>query len=101
MAKGKEATLDELRERYHLIDDVFEELEGWPWFNPPDGEDEAASPLLLDWNTLLNNSALAAPAPFEETHDEPRLPYRAPKKVGRNEPCPCGSGKKYKKCCGA
>jgi preprotein translocase subunit SecA len=21
--------------------------------------------------------------------------------VGRNEPCPCGSGKKYKKCCGA
>jgi uncharacterized protein YecA (UPF0149 family) len=28
-------------------------------------------------------------------------PYRAPQKVGRNEPCPCGSGKKYKKCCGA
>ncbi len=23
-----------------------------------------------------------------------------PKKVGRNEPCPCGSGKKYKQCCG-
>lgn len=29
-------------------------------------------------------------------------PYtRDEKKVGRNEPCPCGSGKKYKKCCGA
>ena len=28
-------------------------------------------------------------------------PYRAPPKVGRNDPCPCGSGKKYKKCCGA
>lgn len=25
----------------------------------------------------------------------------ASKKVGRNDPCPCGSGKKYKKCCGA
>ncbi len=25
---------------------------------------------------------------------------RANKKVGRNDPCPCGSGKKYKKCCG-
>ncbi len=25
----------------------------------------------------------------------------AGKKIGRNEPCPCGSGKKYKKCCGA
>ncbi|WP_304055492.1 SEC-C metal-binding domain-containing protein [Nitrosomonas communis] len=23
-----------------------------------------------------------------------------PAKVGRNDPCPCGSGKKYKKCCG-
>ena len=22
------------------------------------------------------------------------------KKIGRNEPCPCGSGKKYKNCCG-
>jgi SWIM/SEC-C metal-binding protein len=27
-------------------------------------------------------------------------PTEAEKKVGRNEPCPCGSGKKYKKCCG-
>ncbi|MCY3986028.1 MAG: SEC-C metal-binding domain-containing protein [Candidatus Dadabacteria bacterium] len=25
---------------------------------------------------------------------------RTQKKVGRNSPCPCGSGKKYKKCCG-
>jgi uncharacterized protein YecA (UPF0149 family) len=25
---------------------------------------------------------------------------RASPKIGRNEPCPCGSGKKYKKCCG-
>ena len=28
-------------------------------------------------------------------------PMRAEQKIGRNEPCPCGSGKKYKKCCGA
>lgn len=27
-------------------------------------------------------------------------PVTAEKKVGRNDPCPCGSGKKYKKCCG-
>jgi preprotein translocase subunit SecA len=27
-------------------------------------------------------------------------PVRAGAKVGRNDPCPCGSGKKYKKCCG-
>ncbi|UPT63825.1 MAG: UPF0149 family protein [Hyphomonadaceae bacterium JAD_PAG50586_4] len=30
----------------------------------------------------------------------PRQPIRS-QKVGRNEPCPCGSGKKWKKCCGA
>ncbi len=28
------------------------------------------------------------------------VPFRS-KKVGRNEPCPCGSGRKYKRCCGA
>ena len=27
-------------------------------------------------------------------------PIRAEKTVGRNDPCPCGSGKKYKNCCG-
>ena len=29
-----------------------------------------------------------------------RKPVRVGKKIGRNEPCPCGSGKKYKNCCG-
>jgi hypothetical protein len=27
-------------------------------------------------------------------------PYRAAVRIGRNDPCPCGSGRKYKKCCG-
>ena len=31
---------------------------------------------------------------------EKQKPVRAGKKIGRNDPCPCGSGKKYKKCCG-
>ena len=31
----------------------------------------------------------------------PQIPYtRAIPKVGRNDPCPCGNGKKFKKCCG-
>ena len=48
---------------------------------------------------------------FQDAIDEPEKPvkprityydqpYIAEKKVGRNDPCPCGSGKKYKKCCG-
>ncbi|MFZ4441023.1 MAG: YchJ family protein [Syntrophales bacterium] len=32
---------------------------------------------------------------------KPKQVRRETPKVGRNEPCPCGSGKKYKKCCGA
>jgi uncharacterized protein YecA (UPF0149 family) len=32
------------------------------------------------------------PELHQEKKDEP--------KVGRNDPCPCGSGRKYKKCCG-
>ncbi len=31
----------------------------------------------------------------------PHIPVTAQAKVGPNDPCPCGSGKKYKKCCGA
>ncbi|MDE5832107.1 MAG: preprotein translocase subunit SecA [Desulfovibrio sp.] len=30
-----------------------------------------------------------------------KLPVKSGPKIGRNDPCPCGSGKKYKKCCGA
>ena len=35
----------------------------------------------------------------EEYEEEASEPVRADK-IGRNDPCPCGSGKKYKKCCG-
>jgi preprotein translocase subunit SecA len=42
--------------------------------------------------------------PLQMSHggDGPRTVTirREGKKVGRNDPCPCGSGKKYKKCCG-
>ena len=31
--------------------------------------------------------------------EEPKIPEGV--KVGRNEPCPCGSGKKFKNCCGS
>ncbi|MDD2401121.1 MAG: SEC-C metal-binding domain-containing protein, partial [Clostridia bacterium] len=43
------------------------------------------------------------PERFEcDEEEEIQQPYkRTEPKVGRNDPCPCGSGKKYKKCCGA
>ena len=43
----------------------------------------------------------AAKAGEREPGEAPKAPtVRKSKKVGRNDPCPCGSGKKYKKCCG-
>lgn len=37
---------------------------------------------------------------FTDCQMNPKPPQRTVEKVGRNDPCPCGSGKKYKKCCG-
>ncbi len=37
---------------------------------------------------------------FFMNRGEEEAPSRAGQKIGRNDPCPCGSGKKYKKCCG-
>ncbi len=50
------------------------------------------------------NSQVSPPGRYEPVEDS-FAPVSAPivterAKVGRNDPCPCGSGKKYKKCCG-
>ncbi|MCL2545100.1 MAG: SEC-C metal-binding domain-containing protein, partial [Clostridia bacterium] len=44
--------------------------------------------------------AKAAASAGAAAGNEPNRPKKAETKVGRNEPCPCGSGKKYKNCCG-
>lgn len=61
-------------------DDSFTQMEDW--FAPGEGEGEDE-----------------APAPGEHEFGTPVVnPTRM---IGRNDPCPCGSGKKFKKCCGA
>jgi uncharacterized protein YecA (UPF0149 family) len=35
----------------------------------------------------------------KKDYNRSKIVVKGPK-VGRNDPCPCGSGKKYKKCCG-
>ena len=67
-------------ERVKELVSVFEE-NGWKYtieLEPDKPED------IIDLEILLN----------------PLKTKIAEKKVGRNEPCSCGSGKKYKKCCG-
>ncbi|MDD2596686.1 MAG: SEC-C metal-binding domain-containing protein, partial [Candidatus Cloacimonetes bacterium] len=51
----------------------------------------------------FESSATSAPnfsAPSAAGSELKPRPVRVEEKVGRNDPCPCGSGKKYKKCCG-
>ncbi len=38
--------------------------------------------------------------PIEVSGDGPQKPAKSGDRIGRNDPCPCGSGKKYKQCCG-
>jgi len=45
-----------------------------------------------------DTTSTGQPNPQERPRAEPQM--RGADKVGRNDPCPCGSGKKYKKCCG-
>ena len=48
--------------------------------------------------SAFNKDELTTNAPEKEVRK--KEPVHAGPKVGRNDPCPCGSGKKYKKCCG-
>ena len=61
-----------------LFGDTIEELSSWDAFKPTTSSSEP------EWGA-------------SDTYD---VPHREPlRKVGRNDPCPCGSGKKYKRCC--
>jgi preprotein translocase subunit SecA len=52
-------------------------------------------------NIVVKREQVAKPTMASHGDDGVRRPKkREVAKVGRNEPCPCGSGKKYKKCCG-
>ena len=50
------------------------------------------------WVVTLNDWRFANYQPMQGI--DSRMSSASTKKVGRNDPCPCGSGKKYKKCCG-
>jgi preprotein translocase subunit SecA len=72
---------------------------------------EARAPQRTDMSKLRANKAEATrqninpnglPASAQAEQPRERLqPVRVEQKIGRNDPCPCGSGKKYKNCHGA
>ena len=53
-------------------------------------------------NTEMKREKVAEPVATSHGSDDTlkKQPVKSDKKVGRNDPCPCGSGLKYKKCCG-
>lgn len=51
---------------------------------------------LPEWDAVLS---AAARKTIKEEYVQ-SITARSQKEAGRNDPCPCGSGKKYKKCCG-
>lgn len=51
---------------------------------------------LPQWKEIFSEAELKAL--YKEQKESGTI--RKEKKIGRNDPCPCGSGKKYKKCCG-
>lgn len=80
-----EAWREELLElQGERIGDAAAEIE--PWFEEHGDEDED-----LDEDGYDRDGNWVPPTPVEQLQSE---------KVGRNDPCPCGSGAKYKKCCG-
>ena len=69
-------------DEYTLFGDTVDELSNWYCFTELYNEDQERWRQQADTNPILS------------------LPYENPfKGVGRNDPCPCGSGKKFKKCC--
>ena len=62
-------------------------------------EEQRRAEQSMDFNKSENNSLLKqSDNNAKKNNNSPYI--RTGKKVGRNDPCPCGSGKKYKQCCG-
>ena len=80
--------LKEMRSEYEPpITDVAAEMRDWPCFTDPDWGKVDAEGTTDDVQPPGNDEVISP------------TQHAAPK-VGRNDPCPCGSGKKHKKCCG-
>ncbi len=54
----------------------------------------------IDKEHAPQREKIAEPVNASHGDDEPKKPVTNKDRVGRNDPCPCGSGKKYKVCCG-
>ncbi|QQX80297.1 DUF1186 domain-containing protein [Shewanella sp. KX20019] len=75
--------------------DVIDSLSQWAGFNAE--SDMNDDDLMAVFDDLMNMPKELDDSYFENL--DPKQPFIADIQAGRNDPCPCGSGKKYKKCC--
>ena len=85
-ASPRGALVEHMKDRYPPIHDVAEATSWWASFGRRPSTHRAEERAALDAAREFSGDVVQ--------------PYRAPAKVGRNETCPCGSGREYKKCCG-
>lgn len=88
------------------IDDIFDLLDRLLSGETINPEDPTASAETIDYHErlgiVLNIPEMMADLHMHRIHEmTPRTPIRREAAPGRNDACPCGSGKKYKRCCGA
>ncbi len=92
---------------YGQRDPVIEyKFEGYEMFEEmiKNIQEEAVKIILnshIDTGHMPHREKVAEPIVASHGEEELKKPVVKNDKVGRNDPCPCGSGKKYKKCCGA
>jgi hypothetical protein len=94
--------LEKSRFRYRLITNTAEAITWWSAFHREKEDDEEAV-VRDDSGDDFVDLAFGADSLFSRPRTDMDFPQpicRTEPKVGRNEPCPCGSGKKYKRCCG-
>ena len=92
-------TIAELSEKYDVDEESQVEVEIIPeklFFNMLKAEADYLYGL-EQWNDVLGEEKMVQIA---KEYKQSRTVRRATPKIGRNDPCPCGSGKKYKHCCG-
>ena len=93
MEKGESQFQEELEHcRPTVSEDTVSSLKSWAAFTE---EDDPLPTRVIDEEPLL------ADRPAEDVWEVPNTIRNTRPSVGRNDPCPCGSGRKYKKCCGA
>ena len=101
------AVLETQEEEYEVpvIERTYEEIEDKPEEDVSAADDDESytdEDIRKAAGKLMEREQVAKPTStnMDSTSEGINKTVRGVKKIGRNDPCPCGSGKKYKKCCG-